>query len=86
MRSTNRVTAIEPANDVGPDGPPVLEVVSGHPTAAELAAVVVVLSALSQPSVAGPTAAPSGWTDRSAGVRTTLRPGPTAWRLSARHR
>jgi hypothetical protein len=69
------------------DTPPVLEIVSGHPTAEEVAAMVTVLSGLSQPSIStGPAPVLSGWTDRAAGLRTIPRPGPGAWSLSARHR
>jgi Acyl-CoA carboxylase epsilon subunit len=68
------------------DAPPLLEIASGHPTAEEVAAVVTVLSGLAQPSTSTPPVpVPGGWTDRAAGLRTIPRPGPGAWRLSARH-
>lgn len=66
------------------DQVPTIRVIRGNPTAAELAALVVVLAARpSQPrvsqAVAGVT---SGWVDRSAGLRKPLRPGPGSWRRS----
>ncbi|HEY5981491.1 MAG TPA: acyl-CoA carboxylase subunit epsilon [Microlunatus sp.] len=67
------------------DPAPVLRVVSGRPSADELAAVVVVFSALTTGSADSPKpAATGGWSDRSRGLRTTLRPGPDGWRLSGR--
>ena len=66
------------------DETPVLQV-RGNPTDDEVGALVLVLAALRQPDAdRAPTAPVSGWTDRSAGLRTMLRPGPDAWRLSAR--
>jgi len=69
-----------------------LEVVAGHPTAEELAAVTVALTAALAASDrrAGPGGpgraggASSAWASRSAMVGAPLRPGPDAWRRSAR--
>jgi hypothetical protein len=65
-----------------PHTPPVLRVVRGTPTPAELAALVTVVSA----AAAAPQAAPrplSVWAARSRLVRPPLRPAPGAWRASA---
>jgi hypothetical protein len=62
------------------DEQPLLRVVRGEPTAAELAALVAVLTARSG---ARPEAAPrSAWTDRALLVRRCPAPGPGAWRTS----
>jgi hypothetical protein len=69
-----------------------LEVVAGHPTAGELAAVTVAVAAAlaAGDQVAGPGqagragGASSVWADRSRMVRAPLAPGPDAWRRSAR--
>ena len=68
-----------------------LEVVAGHPSADELAALTVALAAalaagdrlagLGQPGRAGTS---SVWADRAAMVGAPLTPGPGAWRRSAR--
>lgn len=63
-------------------GDVVLTVLRGNPTPAQLAALVVVLTARSRP---GPTAQTTGltaWRDRRAGLRTPLAPGAGAWRAS----
>jgi hypothetical protein len=70
----------EPATD----GPPLLRVVKGEPTAEELAALVAVVAARAAGS--GEAAAPSpqsAWTDRSRYVRSPMSPGPGAWQASA---
>jgi hypothetical protein len=71
------------------ENPPHLVVVRGEPTAEELAALTAVLSARAAAARAAAEApaepAPaSGWRDRSRGLRSPLRPGPGAWRLSLR--
>jgi hypothetical protein len=72
------------------DGPPAsgpaLEVVAGHPSAEELAALTVALAAaLAARSRAGqPGRSSRGWADRSRMMGAPLRPGPDAWRRSAR--
>jgi len=79
----------QPAGDpVQPGRGPVLEVVRGQPSAEELAALTVVLAAaLARLDGAGrgrPGRSASGWASRSRGLRAPLRPGPDAWRRSAR--
>jgi hypothetical protein len=75
-----------------PGEPQLLTVVSGRPTAEEMAAVTAVVSALlaarPQPAAAQAAARParSVWLDRAALTRAPLRPGPGAWRRSARPR
>ncbi len=73
-----------------PGGHPLFSVVSGHPSAEELAAltaVVVAKLAVHQRAAAShPPVRParSAWLDRAALTRPPLRPGPGAWRRSAR--
>jgi hypothetical protein len=72
----------------GPGEQPMLSVVSGRPTAEEVAAVTAVVSAVlaaRQRAAAAQAAAPtarSAWLDRAALTRRPLRPGPGAWRRS----
>ena len=69
-----------------------LEVVAGHPTADELAALTVALAAAlaAGEQVTGPGqrrwagGASPAWADRARMVRAPLTPGPDAWRRSAR--
>ena len=64
---------------------PLLRVVRGEPTAEELAALTVVVAALSQhrPSRRRPT--PVGaWASRADAVRRPLQPGPGGWRAAGR--
>jgi hypothetical protein len=68
----------------GGDGP-VLKVVAGDPSAEELAALTVALSAVlaARGGPAGRPGRPSpGWADRSRMMGAPLRPGPDAWRRS----
>lgn len=75
-----------------PAGEPLtLEVVAGHPSEEELAALTATLAAVlaarnrpAGPGQAGPAA--SGWANRSGTLGAPLRPGPDAWRRSARPR
>ncbi len=73
-----------------PGGRPMLSVVSGHPSAGELAALTAVvaatLAARERAAAAQAAAGPgrSAWLDRAALTRAPLRPGPGAWRRSAR--
>ncbi len=63
---------------------PVLRIISGNPTPEEIAAVTVVLTALS--GGGGAPAEPAelgGWSDLSLRLRRPLPPGPGAWRNSA---
>ena len=67
-------------------GEPVFRVTRGNPTDEELAALVTVLTALSG-RPAAPAEAPvpaGGWSAYWRAVRAPLRPGPDAWRASAR--
>jgi hypothetical protein len=73
-----------------PGDGPMLSVVSGHPSAEELAALTAVvaakLAARQRAAAALAAAGPprSAWLDRAALTRAPLRPGPDAWRRSAR--
>ena len=64
---------------------PLLRVVRGEPTAEELAALTVVVAALSQrhPSRRRPTPV-GGWASRADAVRRPLQPGPGGWRAAGR--
>ena len=72
---------------------PFLSVVRGNPTDAELAAVVTVLAARAGAAASAAAAAAdkptparalrSHWSDKSRLMRTSLSPGPDAWRGSA---
>jgi hypothetical protein len=73
--------------DKPPASGPVLEVVAGDPSAEELAALTVALSAMlaARGAPAGqPRRAASGWADRSRMMNAPPGPGPGAWRRSAR--
>ena len=68
-----------------------LRVVRGDPTADELAALTAVLSTIQTRSILNASAAHSpsqarspGWPGRAALIGAPLRPGPGAWRRSAR--
>ena len=75
------------SGDTPPASGPVLEVVAGDPSAEELAALTVALAA-ALAARGGPASGPSrsspGWADRSAMMDAPPRPGPGAWRRSAR--
>jgi len=60
----------------------VLRVISGDPSPEELAAVLAVVLR-PQASVAEEETT-SQWNDRSHALRSPLKPGPHAWRASAR--
>ncbi len=67
---------------------PLLSVVAGHPSADELAALTVALSAVlagrGRAAAAGRAGrAASGWAHRSRMLGAPLTPGPGAWRRSA---
>jgi hypothetical protein len=67
-----------------PPSAPALSVVRGEPTAAELAAVIVVLTAKAgQAAAVAADPAPSQWSARSRQMRQQLSPGHGAWRASA---
>jgi hypothetical protein len=64
---------------------PLLRVVRGEPTAEELAALTVVVAALSQRR-ARRRAVPVGrWADPADAHRRPLHPGPGGWRASGRY-
>ena len=72
-----------------PVGEPTLTVVAGRPSAEELAALTVALSAVlaarGGPAKAGlPGRASPGWANRSRMMGVPPIPGPDAWRRSAR--
>jgi Acyl-CoA carboxylase epsilon subunit len=65
---------------------PLVTIVRGEPTAAELGALTVVVDGLmrresQRPVAAGPTG--SRWAAKRYRMRPQLRPGPDAWRASA---
>jgi hypothetical protein len=66
------------------DDAPLLRIVhGGEPTAEEVAALVAAVSAVSAGQPAAPVAAGrrrGGWSDRSSGLRRSLRAGVGAWR------
>ena len=59
-------------------------VVKGDPTDEELAALVAVLALRAGGGGDRPTPQPSGWSAYGRTVRAPVRPGPDAWRMSAR--
>ncbi|MGH3738539.1 MAG: acyl-CoA carboxylase subunit epsilon [Micromonosporaceae bacterium] len=64
---------------------PLLRVVRGTPTAEELAALTVVLTARAAAAAQGAPAEPSSeWRNRAALVRRPLHHGLGAWRAAAR--
>ena len=95
----NAIPARAPGTPAGPaiadSGPapdrrvPFLSVVRGQPTAAEVAALVTVLTAraAARAALAGPPgpagATRSAWSDRSRLMRESVSPGPGAWRRSS---
>ncbi len=64
---------------------PLLRVVSGSPTAEELAVLTAVVSAAGGGGEEPATRTRRGsWNDRAAQFRPPLTPGPNAWRASLR--
>ncbi len=63
--------------------PPVLRVVRGEPSAAELAALVAVLGARPTTRADGAPAGRSPWNDPARLVRGPVAPGAGGWRRSA---
>jgi Acyl-CoA carboxylase epsilon subunit len=61
---------------------PLLRVVRGEPSAEELAALTVVVAALSQRRERRRVVPVGGWADFGARHRRPLRPGPGGWRAS----
>jgi hypothetical protein len=69
------------------EGGPVLRVVRGEPSDAELAAVVALLAARAAARAAAASTRDrplrtSAWADPAAGLRRPPHPGPGAWRRS----
>ncbi|HJQ03387.1 MAG TPA: acyl-CoA carboxylase subunit epsilon [Jatrophihabitans sp.] len=65
------------------DSRPVLRIVAGNPTDAELAAVTaVLLSRAAGTGTADPPTRPTGWSDLSLRLRQPPPAGPDAWRNS----
>ena len=62
--------------------PPLLRIVRGKPSAEELAALTVVVAALSQRPERRRVVPVSAWADVAAGHRRPLRGGPGGWRAS----
>jgi hypothetical protein len=72
------------AGVTSPSAGPTLRIIRGNPTPEEVAAVTVVLTALSggggeleQP------ARPGGWSDPALRLRRPIHPGPGAWQMSS---
>ena len=84
------MTADGPAGsgDAQPASGSALKVVAGHPSAEELAALTVALSAVlaARGGRAQPGRSSPGWADRSTMMGAPPAPGPDAWRRSARPR
>jgi hypothetical protein len=75
-----------PAESAGAQARPLLTVVRGAPTAAELAAVTVVIGALARGGSQRPLPQRPGgarWAARDQLMRPPLSAGPGAWRASA---
>jgi hypothetical protein len=64
--------------------PPLLRVVRGEPSAEELAALTVVVAALSRRRPRRRVTPVGGWAARSSAVRTPSQPGPGGWRAAGR--
>jgi Acyl-CoA carboxylase epsilon subunit len=65
-----------------PQPPPVLSVLRGEPTQAELAALLVVLAAGQRAQPASRGKPPSLWGSPGQTLQAPLFPGPGAWRAS----
>jgi hypothetical protein len=63
---------------------PLLRVVKGEPSAEELAALTVVVAALSQSRDRRRPVPVGAWASHSDGHRRPLQPGPGGWRASGR--
>ena len=66
------------------EGEPLLRVVSGSPTAEEVAALTVVVAALSQRRTRRRPAPVGAWAAHGDAHRTPLRQGPGGWRAAGR--
>jgi hypothetical protein len=63
---------------------PLLRVVKGEPTAEELAALTVVVAAMSQRRPRRRPTPVGAWASRADAVRAPLQPGPGGWRAAGR--
>lgn len=63
--------------------PAVLRIVSGHPSAEQLAALTAVLTAAGAAADQEPTGRVAAWSDPALRLRQPPPPGPGAWRNSA---
>jgi hypothetical protein len=63
---------------------PLLRVLRGEPSAEELAALTVVVAALSQRRARRTATPVGGWAWPADGFRRPLQPGPGGWRASGR--
>ena len=85
----NKTHGADPSSQASPAASgtrPLISVVRGQPTDAELAAVVTVLAAraAAAAAVAAPArASRSSWSNASRLMREPIVPGPGAWRRSA---
>ena len=85
----NKSQLAPPGGQADPPARPVLSIVRGQPTEAEIAAVIAVLAvraraAAALASVPGPASAShSAWSDRSRRLREPIVRGHGAWRASA---
>jgi hypothetical protein len=61
-----------------------LRVVTGEPSAEELAALTVVVAALARRRARRRPRPVGAWSSRADVVRTPLQPGPGAWRAAGR--
>ena len=67
-----------------PGSPPLLRVVRGEPTPAELAALTVVVAALSRRRPRRRPTPVGAWASRADAVRPPLQAGPGGWRAAGR--
>jgi hypothetical protein len=70
--------------DAPPHDRPLLRVVKGEPSAEELAALTVVVAALSQRRTRRRQTPVGAWASYADGHRRPLQPGHDAWRASGR--
>jgi hypothetical protein len=79
-------TTGQPSTTGEPGTPAAFAIVAGQPTAAETAAVTVVLAVLASAAAAatqpGPGGQRSAWSDPSRQLRPAVSAGPGAWRAS----
>jgi Acyl-CoA carboxylase epsilon subunit len=61
-----------------------MQIVRGEPSDDELAALIAVLAGLAGAAAAPPPVTRRTWADPAHRLRTTLHPGPGAWRASLR--